>query len=57
MKDVNTLRRRQWLRRLAHGGKNAKGIDLEELSWYLSERLALVICAVIVFAVIQEYFL
>lgn len=55
MKDAYTLRRRQWLRQLSRRYKrNMRGIDAEELSYYVSERAALVIVAVLVFGVITR---
>ena len=56
MNDANTLRRRQWLRQLSrrYKTKNAKDIDKEELTWRISERLALIICGTLVVGAIME---
>lgn len=54
MKDYATNERLKWLRRLQHGGKNAHGIDAEELSYFLSERAALVLIAVMVYGVLNK---
>ena len=54
MHDYNTLTRMRWLRRLQHGGKNAHGIEAEELAYYLSERFALIAVGALVFGVIME---
>ena len=63
MTDYATRRRQLWIASMSRdirryvntlfASKNAHGIDLEELSWWISERAALLVCGVLVYGVLD----